>query len=154
MRKRVFLIAAATLLLLGGAAANELAPPWIASVPVPGDDPLTLRFQVSNRGYVLGIRNLDFICVPDRVEGRATNGAPSTAPGDAFPMTVDLDLGPGASFQYTCPIFGHGKGTPATVTRIRAHVEAAYTRFGRRAHTRSANFTWDSQSKVWVAANQ
>ncbi len=154
MRKRIFLIVAAALLLLGGATANELAPPHIESVPVPGDEPLTLRFAVSNRGHVASIRDVDFTCVPDTVETRDATGAPSTAPGDPFPMKVDLDLGPGASFQYSCPLFGPGKGAPATVTRIRAHVEAAYTRFGRRAHMRSADFTWDSQSKVWVAAPQ
>ena len=108
MRKAYYLAGLAVLVFLGGAGINELAPPQIESMPVPGDDPLTLRFAVSNRGFLTTIRDLDFTCVPDRIEGKDAGGAAFSARGEPFPLNVKLDLGPGASFQYTCPCWSTG----------------------------------------------
>ena len=143
MRKPVLLAVPVLLAILGAAAANEFAAPAISAVPVPGDPPLTLRFSVSNRGWLLPIRNLDFTCVPDQVVGRDAKGAP-------FPLNVNIDLGPQDSFQYTCPI--QGPHLPDRVDRIEAHIELSYTRLGQRSEAHSAELIWDSQSKVWMAA--
>ena len=150
----VLLILIAALVLMAGAVREEFAPPRIADVPVPGDDPLTLRFAVANRGLLTTIADVDFTCVPDLVKGRDANGAPVRVHGAAFPMNVGIDLMPRASYQYTCPILGpiQGPHLPARVDHIEAHVEMRYTRFGRRADAQSAELVWDSQSKIWMAA--
>ena len=150
MRKPAFLLILALVLVAGGAAVTEFAPPEIKSVPVPGDEPLTLRFAVSNRGHLLTLRDVDFTCVPDQVKGRDATGAPVRVHGAPFPMNVDIDLGPRASYQYTCPI--RGPHLPRQVDRIEAHVEMSYTSLGRRAEAHSGELIWDSQSKVWTAA--
>ena len=150
MRKLVFLAIIVLLAVAGGAAANEFAAPQVADVPVPGDDPLTLRFSVSNRGWLLGIQDVDFTCVPDQVRGRGADGKKIHVHGTPFPMNVDVDLGPRESFQYTCPI--QGPHLPAEIDHIEAHVEMGYSRFGRRAHAHSGELIWDSQSKIWLKA--
>jgi hypothetical protein len=150
MRKGFFLAAVIGIALAGGAALNELAPPHIESVPVPGDEPLTLRFSVSNRGHLLTLRDVDFTCVPDQVKGRDAQGQAVRVHGAPFPMNVNIDLGPGAAFQYTCPI--KGPHLPEQVDRIEAHVEMSYTSSGRRSEAHSAELIWNSQSKVWVEA--
>jgi len=146
----ILLFAVIPLAVLGAAAGNEFAAPAIAGVPVPGDDPLTLRFAVSNRGFITTINDIDFTCVPDQVTGRDANGKAVRVHGAPFPLNVDIDLGPRASFQYTCPI--QGPNLPAQVSRIEAHVEMRYTRFGQVSEAHSAELIWDSQSKVWLAA--
>ena len=150
MRKPVLLAVPVLLAILGAAAANEFAAPGIAAVPVPGDPPLTLRFSVSNRGWLMPIRNIDFTCAPDQIVGRDAKGAPVKVHGVPFPMNVNIDLGPQDSFQYTCPI--QGPHLPAQVERIEAHVEMSYMRLGQRSEAHSAKLIWDSQSKVWTAA--
>ena len=150
MRKFYFLAAVIVIALAGGTAVNEFAPPHIENVPVPGDEPLTLRFSVSNRGHLLSLRDVDFTCVPDQVKGEGAQGQAVRVHGVPFPMNVNIDLGPGASFQYTCPI--KGPHLPEQVERIEAHVEMSYTRFGRRSEAHSAELIWNSQSKVWVEA--
>ena len=149
MRKPVLLAGFALLLVVGAAAANEFAAPRIEAVPVPGDAPLTLRFAVSNRGWLLSIQDIDFTCVPDQVTGRDAVGNAVRVHGAPFPLNVGIDLGPHDSFQYTCPI--QGQHLPAKVERIEAHVEMGYTRFGRRS-AHSAELIWDDQSKIWTAA--
>ena len=149
-RKWPLLIALGFLAIAGGPIANEFAAPHVAVVPVPGDAPLTLRFSVSNGGRFLPLHDVDFICVPDQVRGRDANGAVVRVHGAAFPMNVDIDLSPGDSFQYTCPI--QGPYLPAQVDRIEAHVEMSYTRFGNRSEAHSGELVWDSRSKIWVKA--
>jgi hypothetical protein len=148
MRKPVLL--AALIVVAGAAAANEFAAPRIEAVPVPGDPPLTLRFAVSNPGWLLSIQNIDFSCVPDQVKGRDATGKAVRVHGAPFPLNVGIDLGPRDSFQYTCPI--QGPHLPGQVDRIEAHVEMSYTRFGRRSEAHSAELIWNSQSKIWTAA--
>ena len=150
MRKLVLLAVLALLAIAGAAAANEFAAPLILGVPVPGDDPLTLRFSVSNRGWLFAIHDIDFTCVPDQVKGQGADGKTLRVHGAPFPMNVDVDLGPRGSFQYTCPI--QGPHLPARVDRIEAHVEMRYTRFGRRNEAHSAELIWDSRSRIWVKA--
>ncbi|HXR94323.1 MAG TPA: hypothetical protein VN718_00485 [Rhizomicrobium sp.] len=150
-RKWWFLLAAILLVFAGGMAANEFAAPLVRGVPVPGDDPFTLRFAVSNRGWLLALHDVDFTCVPDQVKGRSADGKNVRVHGAPFPLNVDVDLGPRDAFQYTCPI--QGPHLPAQVDHIEAHVEMAYTRFGRRSEAHSAELIWDSRSKVWIAAS-
>jgi|SRR6185503_1276806 len=150
MRKLVLLAGLALAVVAGAAAANEFAAPRIEAVPVPGDAPLTLRFAVSNPGWLLAVQNVDFACVPDQVKGRDAKGDVTRVHGTPFPLNVGIDLGPRDSFQYTCPI--QGLHLPTKVERIEAHVEMSYTRFGRRAEAHSAELIWDDQSKIWVPA--
>ena len=147
MRKLAALIFLAVCAFLGAAASNEFAPPRIETVPVPGDEPLTLRFSVTNRGYLSTFRDLNFTCVPDKIESKDAKAVS----GASFPLNVDLDLGPGASFEYTCPL--KAALAPDRVATIRAHVEAAYSHLGHQARTRSRAFIWDAQSKVWLEAD-
>jgi hypothetical protein len=149
MRKPVLLAILALTMVAGAAAANEFAAPRIEAVPVPGDPPLTLRFAVSNRGWLLSAQNIDFACVPDQVTGHDATGKTVRVHGAPFPLNVGIDLGPRESFQYTCPI--QGPHLPADVSHIEAHVEMSFTRFGRRS-AHSAELIWDDQSKIWVAA--
>lgn len=146
----ILLLALILLAVLAAAAGNEFAAPLIAGVPVPGDDPLTLRFAVSNRGFLTTIGDVDFTCVPDQVVGRDAQGQAVRVHGASFPLNVDIDLMPRASFQYTCPI--QGPHLPAEVNRIEAHVEMSYSRFGRRSEAHSGELIWNSQSKIWVTA--
>jgi hypothetical protein len=151
VRRTILLLTATALaLILAAAMANELSAPAIDSVPVPGDAPLTLRFAVVNHAYLAAIHDIDFTCVPDQVKGRDAGGAAVRVHGVPFPMNVDIDLGPRASFQYTCPI--QGPHLPAEVDRIEAHVELAYTSLGRRLHAHSAELIWDGQSRIWTKA--
>ena len=150
LRRWRLLLAAVLLVIAGGATANEFAAPLITSVPLSGDETLTLRFAVANRGWLFTIHDVDFTCVPDQVTGRDATGGVVKVHGVAFPLNVDIDLGPRASFQYTCPI--QGPHLPTEVEHIIAHVEMAYTRFGRRSEAHSAELIWDGQSKIWTAA--
>ena len=150
MRKPVLLAILALGIVAGAAAINEFTAPRIEAVPVPGDPPLTLRFTVSNPGWLLSIQNVDFICVPDQVKGRDATGKAVQVHGAPFPLNVGIDLGPHDSFQYTCPI--QDPHLPVQVERIEAHVGMSYTRFGRRAEAHSAELIWDDQSKIWVTA--
>lgn len=152
MHKIRSLIAAAVLAIATGAVIhNELQPPAIATVPVTGDDPLTLRFSVSNPALVVAARNVDFVCLPLSVRGRGADGQTIVTRADPFPMKMDIDLGPGASFQYTCPI--KGETLPAKVDRMTARVAVSYTRFGHRTETMSGLLSWDSQSRVWTQSS-
>ena len=151
---RKWLLPAALVLIaaLGAGAAGEFAPPRIQAVPVPGDEPLTLRFAVSNRGFLRTFGDMDFTCVADSVTGRDAKGVRVTARGTSFPLNVNIDLGPRESFQYTCPI--RGAHLPVQVDHIEAHVEAAYDSYGARANAHSPEFLWDAQSKAWVTAGR
>lgn len=143
MRRPAFLLLIALIALLAGAAANELRPPGVHAVAMPGDDALTLRFRVSNPAFLLAMTDMDFLCRPLLVETR--NAALKAEP---FPLEVHVDLMPGASLEYTCPVIGRDRA--AAAIKIRARVEVHYTRLGARRQARSGTLAWDSQSRAWT----
>ena len=145
MRRVTVLSFIAVAVLILGAAANEFRPPKIHAVAMPGDDALTLRFRVSNPGFLVTMTEMDFLCRPLSVEPR--DAAVKASP---FPLDVHVDLTPGAALEYTCPVIGRDRA--AAATNIRARVEVSYTRLGTRRQARSGTLVWDSQSRAWTDA--
>jgi hypothetical protein len=146
--KRILLVAAAFLLIAGGAVHNELLGPVIHADPIRADDPLTIRFVLFNPAFTVTLKNVDMICVPLSLSGRGKDGHAWVAHGQPFPLNVGIDVGPRAAFEYTCPI--DGTGFPGTVTNVTAQIAIHYTRFGRREESTSPTLAWDSASRVWT----
>jgi hypothetical protein len=145
--KRILLVAAAFLLIAAGAVHNELLGPVIHADPIRADDPLTIRFVLFNPAFTVSLRNVDMNCVPLSLSGHK-DGQAWTAHGQVFPLNVDIDVGPRAAFEYTCPI--KDTGFPSRVTNVTAEITIRYTRFGRRDQAVSGILAWDSASRVWT----
>ena len=150
--KRILLVAAAFLLIAAGAVHNELLGPVIRADPIRADDPLTIRFVLFNPAFTVTLRNVDLNCVPLSLSGRGKDGRAWTAHGQSFPLNVDVDIGPRAAFEYTCPI--KDTGFPGAVTHVTAEIATRYTRFGRRDQAVSGMLAWDSASRVWTVAGR
>jgi hypothetical protein len=126
----------AAIIVVGGALYNEMRPPVIRTIPLPGDDAFTLRFSVSNPAFLTSMKNMDFSCVP-----LGSHAAP-------FALNVDIDLPPRAMLEYTCPL--GNPGAVATTPPAGAKIRADYTRFSRRTQIWSGEWTWDPASRVWT----
>ncbi|HKD47976.1 MAG TPA: hypothetical protein VKB67_09835 [Rhizomicrobium sp.] len=137
--------AAAVIAVAGGAVHNELLGPRVRSVALPSADPFTLRFAVFNPAFTVTLKNIDMACIPLGVYG---NGWMAKA--QPFPLNVDIDLGPRAEFEYTCPIASSNVKGP--VKRVEAKVAIQYARFGQRRRAMSGTLAWDSASRVWTDA--
>jgi hypothetical protein len=145
--KAILLVAAAFILLAGGAIHNEFLGPVIRADPIRADDPLTIRFVLFNPAFTVALKNVDMICVPLSLKGHGKDGRAWTAQGQAFPLNMDIDVGPRMRFEYTCPITATLPGQPDSVT---AQIAVRYTRLGRRSHALSGTLAWDSASRVWT----
>lgn len=150
--KRILLIAAAFLLIAAGAVHNELLGPVINADPIRVDDPLTIRFVLFNPAFTVTLKNVDMACVPLSLSGHGKDGHAWTAHGQSFPLNVDIDVGPRAAFEYTCPI--KDTGFPGAVTSVTAEIALRYTRFGRREAATSPMLAWDTASRVWTVAGR
>ena len=150
--KRYVLAAAAVLAIAAGAVHNELLGPVIHADPIRADDPLTIRFVLFNPAFTVTLRNVDMNCVPLSIGGHGKDGRAWTAHGQVFPLNVDIDIGPRAAFEYTCPI--KDTGFPGAVTNVTAEIAIRYTRFGRRDQATSQPLAWDSASRVWTVAGR
>ena len=135
----------ASIAVASGAVRNELLGPRIRAVPLPSADPFTLRFAVFNPAFTVLLKNIDMTCVPLDVQGRGW-----TADAPSFALDVDIDLGPRAEFEYTCPIKSSDAKGP--VNRVEAKVAVQYTRFGQRKRAVSGTLAWDAASRVWTDA--
>ncbi|HEX4371002.1 MAG TPA: hypothetical protein VH019_06620 [Rhizomicrobium sp.] len=150
--KRYIFGAAIVIALAAGAIHNELLGPVIHADPIRADDPLTIRFVLFNPAFTVTLRNVDMNCVPLSLNGRGKDGRAWTAHGQPFPLNVDIDIGPRAAFEYTCPI--QDSGFPGAVTTVMAQIAIRYTRFGRRDQATSGTLAWDSASRVWTVAGR
>jgi len=150
--KRILLVAAAFLLVAGGAIHNELLGPVIRADPIRADDPLTIRFAIFNPAFTVTLRNVDMNCVPLSLSGHDKDGRAWTARGQPFPLNVDIDIGPRMAFEYTCPI--KSGPLPGAVDNVTAQIAIRYTRLGRRDQTVSGALAWDSASRVWTVAGR
>jgi hypothetical protein len=148
--KRILLVAAAFLVIAGGAVHNELLGPAIHADPIRADDPLTIRFVLFNPAFTVTLKNVDMNCVPLSLSGHGKDGHAWTAPGQSFPLNVDIDVGPRMAFEYTCPI--KAADLPGPVNNVTARIAIRYTRFGRRDQDLSSTLAWDSASRVWTVA--
>src|ERR1700744_2077918 len=99
--KRILLVAAAFLLIAGGAIHNELLGPVIHADPIRADDPLTIRFVLFNPAFTVTLKNVDMTCVPLSLSGRSKDGRAWTARGQSFPLNMDVDVLPRGAFEYT-----------------------------------------------------
>ena len=150
--KRILLVAAAFLLLVWGAVHNELLGPVIHADPIRADDPLTIRFVLFNPAFIVTLKNVDMTCVPLSLSGHGKDSRAWTAHAQPFPLNVDIDIGPRAAFEYTCPI--KDTGFPGAITNVTAQIAIRYTRFGRRKEATSPTLAWDSASRVWTVAGR
>jgi hypothetical protein len=151
-RKRIIFAAAIVIALAAGAVHNELLGPVIRADPIRADDPLTIRFVLFNPAFTATLKNVDMSCVPRSLSGHGKDGRAWTAHAQPFPLNVDIDVGPRAAFEYTCPI--KDTGFPGTVTNVTAEIAIRYTRFGRRDQAVSGILAWDSASRVWAMAGR
>ena len=148
--KTILLVAAALLLIAGGAIHNELLGPVIHADPIRAGDPLTIRFVLFNPAFTVTLENVDMRCVPLGLKGRGKDAW--TAHAQPFPLNMDIDVGPRMAFEYTCPI--KDAGFPGAVTNVTAQIAVRYTRFGRRDQAMSGTLNWDSASRVWTEAGR
>jgi hypothetical protein len=146
--KRYILAVVVLIAIAAGAIHNELLGPVIRADPIRADDPLTIRFVLFNPAFTVALRNVDMSCVPLSLSGHGKDGRAWTAHGQSFPLNVDIDVGPRAAFEYTCPI--KDTGFPGAVTNVTAQIAMRYTRFGRRDQAVSGILAWDSASRVWT----
>jgi hypothetical protein len=146
--KRYILAVVVLIAIAAGAIHNELLGPVIRADPIRADDPLTIRFVLFNPAFTVALRNVDMSCVPLSLSGHGKDGRAWTAHGQSFPLNVDIDVGPRAAFEYTCPI--KDTGFPGAVTNVTAQIAMRYTRFGRRDQAVSGILAWDSTSRVWT----
>jgi len=149
--KRYILAVVVLIAIAAGAIHNELLGPVIRADPIRADDPLTIRFVLFNPAFTVTLKNVDMNCVPLSLSGHGKNGHAWTAHGQSFPLNVDIDVGPRAAFEYTCPIKSAIEGS---VDNVRAQIAIRYTRFGRRDQAVSGALIWDSASRVWTVAGR
>jgi hypothetical protein len=150
--KRYILAVVVLIAIAAGAIHNELLGPVIRADPIRADDPLTIRFVLFNPAFTVALKNVDMACVPLSLSGHGKDGQAWTAHGQSFPLNVDIDVGPRAAFEYTCPI--KDTGFPGAVTNVTAEIAMRYTRFGRRDQAVSGILAWDSTSRVWTVAGR
>jgi hypothetical protein len=150
--KRYIFAAAVAIAIAAGAIHNELLGPVFRADPIRADDPLTIRFAIFNPAFTVTLRNVDMNCVPLSLSGHGKDGRAWTAHGQVFPLNVDIDIGPRAAFEYTCPI--KASGFPGVVTDVTAQIAIRYTRLGRRDRAVSGALAWDSASRVWTVAGR
>ena len=140
----------AAALVIGGALYNESRPPSLHSIAMPGDDPFTLRFAISNPAFTITMKDVDLSCVPMEARGHPTKDGKPALHATPFALNVDVDLPPRGAYEYTCPIRIEG-AADATGT-LDAKIGATYTRLGYRAKTWSRELSWDAASRTWTEA--
>jgi hypothetical protein len=150
--KRCILAVVVLITIAAGAIHNELLGPEIRADPIRADDPLTIRFVLFNPAFTVALKNVDMACVPLSLNGHGKDGRAWTAHGQTFPLNVDIDVGPRAAFEYTCPI--KDTGFPGAATNVTAQIAIRYTRFGHRDEAISGTLAWDSASRVWMVARR
>jgi hypothetical protein len=150
--KRTIFAAAVVIAIAAGGVHNELLGPVIRADPIRADDPLTIRFVLFNPAFTVTLKNVDMNCVPLSLSGHGKDGHAWTAHGQSFPLNVDIDVGPRAAFEYTCPI--ESAGIEGTVDNVTAQIAIRYTRFGRHDQATSGILAWDSASRVWTVAGR
>lgn len=138
------------IVVAAGAIHNELLGPVIRAVPIRANDPLTIRFAIFNPAFTVTLRNVDMTCVPQILTGHGKDGHAWKAPGQAFPLDVDLDVPPRMAFEYTCPILD--TGFPGPVDAVSARIAIRYTRLGQRNQAMSRTLHWNGSSRVWTLA--
>jgi hypothetical protein len=149
--RKIYLVAGlVAAMIVAGAIHNELLGPVIRADPIRADDPLTIRFAVFNPAFTLTLRNVDMTCLPQALIGHGKDGHAWKAPGQAFPLNVDLDVPPRMAFEYTCPI--QDTGFPGPVDTASARIAIRYTRLGQRHQAISRTLDWDASSRVWTLA--